>query len=195
MPETEAHKRGIALTAETAQLAEDLSTFLAKWQLARLVTWELPEPQGPIIGPPSVLPSLTPNQVVTSIPTFFDIGSSSTFRDLVVENQRALARSLGIHAEHPVRGIAPSQQSGATTHGGGASMPAASLRLFSGFGSSVRQLVRGTESDGVSRERLKAGFINWVAGLGQEIRAKRCEQLYAQLRSTLSASNFAYQQF
>jgi hypothetical protein len=68
---------GAVLPADDAAFIDDMGKFLRRWQVATLATWELPLPQGPLVGVPLGVARhlLGPDQVVTSLPNYYDTPS------------------------------------------------------------------------------------------------------------------------
>lgn len=84
---------------------DEVGRFLRKWQLARLVTWDLPEPQGPLGALPLGLAAamLGPETSVWTFPTYYDISSGQDVRGSIREEQGRAAREAGVVGmQHPV---------------------------------------------------------------------------------------------
>jgi hypothetical protein len=62
----------IPLADNAANLLEDAVQFVSRWKLARLVTWDLPDPQGPLSGLPVGFLGrvLDPQQCATHVPDY-----------------------------------------------------------------------------------------------------------------------------
>jgi hypothetical protein len=71
-----------------------------RWGLTRLVTWDLPEPQGPLM--PSLLPpqaqAMPPHGVHLVLPLHYPVKGDDALLQLVQDEQRKLASSLQIEA-------------------------------------------------------------------------------------------------
>jgi hypothetical protein len=94
--------------AEVAKFFGELRMFLRKRRLAAIITWDLPLPQGPLASASTdqARHLLGPDQVVTVIPSYYDIPSSSDLRAEAREQQRRAAHLDGIRPEHPLTDIA-----------------------------------------------------------------------------------------
>src|SRR5262249_39924817 len=92
-----------------AQFINDLGAFLRKWQLMQLSTWDLPVPQGPLNSVTLALAAhlLGPDQLVNTVPTYYDIPSGTDVRSDIRSMQREDARSAVIDPAHPVSDIGP----------------------------------------------------------------------------------------
>jgi hypothetical protein len=100
-----------SLTPAAVAFAGELGTFLRKWQLAGLVTWDLPLPQGRLEGISLNLAAhlLGSAATVNTIPTYHDIAADADLRREIREQQASSAAYAGIGAIHPVTDIAPRQ--------------------------------------------------------------------------------------
>jgi hypothetical protein len=88
-------------------LVADAVGFLARWDLARLVTWELPEPQGPVDHlPAGAAGLLNPNQPVSVRPAYLNPPPAEDLRRQQLTAQRAAAREVGQSVRGPAAGIA-----------------------------------------------------------------------------------------
>jgi hypothetical protein len=98
-----------ALPPEVAGFLDDVGRFLRKWQVAQLITWDLPLPQGPLAGIPvgAARHLLGPDQVVSALPAYFDLPSQINTREEIRDMQRAAASALGHQAEHPLTDLSP----------------------------------------------------------------------------------------
>lgn len=169
-----------------ASFRECVRRFLNKWQLTSLVTWDLPEPQGPTIMPATAAKNLLGDQVIVALPSYFDIRSSRTFHDRVIEQQAGLARALGIGADHPLVDIAPTRLGSRSVISGQAQgfVPSAwetAFRLWF-----VERVARSRYGDrrGLST-RLEQGMIHWVAALDQKVGRDRILQIRRMYRGML----------
>jgi hypothetical protein len=92
---------------EVATLMKDAAHFMRKWQLNRLITWELPLPQRPLDGVPLRVACalLGDDHPVFTVPSFYDIPSGTDVRARFREEQKRVARAFGINLEHPVTDI------------------------------------------------------------------------------------------
>lgn len=81
------------------QFLSELTKFLQKWQLARLVTSDLPLPQVPLHGIPAGLVAQIRGTTVTVdyTPPYYDIPSGVDVRERLRTRQAAEGRALGIH--------------------------------------------------------------------------------------------------
>jgi hypothetical protein len=92
---------------EVATLMKDAAYFMRKWQLNRLITWDLPLPQRPLDGVPLRLARvlLGRDHPVFAVPSFYDIPSNTDVRTIIREEQERVAKAFGIKLEHPVTDI------------------------------------------------------------------------------------------
>jgi hypothetical protein len=113
-----------ALPADVAGFLDEAGAFLRKWQLACLVTWDLPLPQGPLESIPLGLARhlLGPGQIVNAYPTWYDIPSVTNVRDEIRDQQRFAAEQAGVGTEHPLTHLSPRD--------GRASTPEAAFRMW-----------------------------------------------------------------
>jgi hypothetical protein len=95
------------LSEETISFVQDAVQFMRKWQLNRLITWDLPLPQRPLHGVPLRLAYLLlgGDQPVFAVPSFYDIPSRTDVRTRIREEQERVAKAFGIKLEHPVTDI------------------------------------------------------------------------------------------
>ena len=160
--------------ARRARLIKDLERFRRRWQLVGLPTWDLPDPQGPVVLLPAQVPRLAASQVIVGLPTYFDMGSSSRFHDDVVAQQRDLARQLGISYEHPLPDIAPRRV--------GKSQDLQPSSFATAF--RVTFIERTARSRYGKRRglitRLCAGLLAHLKVLGHEVKADRLMQIRKQ---------------
>jgi hypothetical protein len=72
--------------------------------VAQLITWDLPQPQGPLTSIPvgTARHLLGPDQVVSALPTYYDTPSKVNIREEIRDMQRAAASALGHQTEHPL---------------------------------------------------------------------------------------------
>jgi hypothetical protein len=93
-----------APVVEDATFSSAVDQFLQKWSLLQLVTWDLPQPQGPLESVPLRVAArlLNPDLPVTAYPPFYDIPSDHDVRGGIRDMQRRAAREAGIELEHPV---------------------------------------------------------------------------------------------
>jgi hypothetical protein len=89
---------------DVSAFLHDLDGFLRKWDLIQLVTWDLPDPQGPLGGLPlgAVVNLLGPDHPVSTYPKYYDVPSGEDLRERLREMQRRAARHAGIEQEYPV---------------------------------------------------------------------------------------------
>lgn len=82
---------------ETRRLFADAVRFLGRWELSRLVTWDLPEPQGPVGNlPPSAAGQVVnPFLSVSVTPSFFNLPPEEILRRDTVAQQKAAAEVSG----------------------------------------------------------------------------------------------------
>ncbi len=94
---------------DVATFFDELARFLRKYNLAGLVTWDLPLPQGPLEGVMLNLARhlLGPNEPVNKVPTYYDIPSNVNVRAEIQKQQRREARQRGIQGRHPVSDPCP----------------------------------------------------------------------------------------
>jgi hypothetical protein len=94
---------------ELAQVLTDFGRFMRKWRINRMVTWELPYPQGPMDQIPLGMAVLIqgPEHRVDTIPSYFDTPSSVDVRKAVRRGQQQAATDDGIEQAHPVTDISP----------------------------------------------------------------------------------------
>jgi hypothetical protein len=92
------------LPEQGVAFVEAATSFMRKWNLARLVTWDLPVPLGPLEQIPLGLARhiLGPDTVGTFFPAYFDIPSGRDMRGEIREQQEAAARDVGIGVEFPL---------------------------------------------------------------------------------------------
>jgi hypothetical protein len=95
------------LPGEVGAFLDGMGRFLRKWQLAWMVTWDLPAPQGPIDLVPLDLAArlLGPGQLVGYRPQFFDPPASEDDREESRRRQRQAARGAGLPGDHPLAGL------------------------------------------------------------------------------------------
>ena len=88
---------------------EQATTFMRKWDLYGMATWELPLPQGPLEHLPAgpIRHFLGPNNIVSAYPNPYDIPSSQDVRKEIRDQQRRAAREKGIGADFPLTDLAP----------------------------------------------------------------------------------------
>jgi hypothetical protein len=95
---------GGILPEEASAFLEAATRFMRKWKLARMATWDLPVPQGPLEHVPLGLARhvLGPNDTGVFFPGYFDIASAQDVRAEIRERQEAAAREAGLGAEFPL---------------------------------------------------------------------------------------------
>lgn len=91
------------LPDDVAVFLTDLDGFLRKWQVARLVTWDLPEHRGPLAHVPLCLAAalLGPAQSVSTVPSYYDIPSHRDVRGVIGVNY--FSRPTGVVARNWMR--------------------------------------------------------------------------------------------
>jgi hypothetical protein len=101
----------------SSRFIEDATTFMRRWQLCSLVTWDLPFPQGPLENIPLVAArtALGPDGAVSIFPTYYDIPSHADLRGDIREQQRRVAKDNSILMPHPLTDIAARGQSASTS--------------------------------------------------------------------------------
>jgi hypothetical protein len=101
--------RGRVLGDELAQVLTDFGRFMRKWRINRMITWELPYPQGPMDQIPLGMAVLIqgPDHRVDTIPSYFDTPSSVDVRKEIRRRQRQAAAADGINQAHPVTDTSP----------------------------------------------------------------------------------------
>jgi len=119
-----ARPRGKRLPDATSTFLNDLGTFLRKWQLMELTTWDLPWPQGPLGNIPPDLVRLIhgPTHNVSTLPAFYDLPSSVQVREEIRTQQQMAAEQVGLKGDFPVTGLGG--------RGDGPSIEAAAFRLW-----------------------------------------------------------------
>jgi hypothetical protein len=92
------------LPPQAAAFLEEFTKFSRKWYVNRLVTWDLPLPQGPLEQIPIGLACriLGPNTISSFYPAYFDIPSSQDVRGEIREQQEAAGKQAGIDADFPL---------------------------------------------------------------------------------------------
>jgi integrase len=94
-------------SAEVSRFLDDTVTFLRRWDLVQLVTWELPLPQGPVdavpLGPATQL--LGPDQLVSTVPAYYDVPSSEDEREATRQRQKQAAEMAGLKGDYPLAGL------------------------------------------------------------------------------------------
>jgi hypothetical protein len=87
--------------AGVEQLFRLLTTFLDRWSLWGLMTWDLPYPQGPLDGNPFPDGSraLPVAGVRTFVPTYFPVDKPARLRDAILSQQLTEARRMGLPPE------------------------------------------------------------------------------------------------
>jgi hypothetical protein len=91
------HLPPVALPAHRV-LARDVNTFLDRWGLTRLATWDLPEPQGPLLPnplPPNS-PALPTPGVHLILPLHYPLQGDDDLLRQVLDFQRQGVRALGL---------------------------------------------------------------------------------------------------
>lgn len=88
------------LPPATVAFAADLRTFLDRWGLIQLATWDLPDPQGPLL--PDLLPADAPARpahgVHLFVPVHYPLQGDDDLLRRVREFQRQRASELGLDA-------------------------------------------------------------------------------------------------
>jgi hypothetical protein len=81
-----------------SSFAESFHNLMDRWGLTRLMTWDLPEPQGPFL--PSAVPpwaqAMPQHGVHLVVPIHYPVQGNDALLKLVQEQQQALASRLGI---------------------------------------------------------------------------------------------------
>lgn len=89
---------GTELPASTSAFTGDLRQFLDRWGLMQLTTWDLPDPQGPLL--PDMLPAGAPARPVHGVhlfvPIHFPLQGDDDLLSRVREFQRQQATELGL---------------------------------------------------------------------------------------------------
>lgn len=82
----------------------DFETFLQKWQLLGLASWDLPFPIPALQNAPLHLVARVfgLKHKTWTFPTYFDIASNFNLRDRIRELQESEARRAGVNMAHPV---------------------------------------------------------------------------------------------
>jgi hypothetical protein len=91
----------------TARFLDRAGQFLRNWQLMRLVSWELPLPQGVLDQVPLGLAVqlLGPDHLVQAFPTYANVPSEADVRESIWRQQRFAAREAGIAGGGSLAGI------------------------------------------------------------------------------------------
>ena len=99
-----------------ASFIGNVSRFARKWELTKLVTWDLPDPQGTLEQIPlELLARLSGKEkTIFVIPNYLNIPSNVDFKKRTTDAQRNAARDSGIEQRYPVygtssRGVSKSQ--------------------------------------------------------------------------------------
>jgi hypothetical protein len=94
---------------ELAQFLTDFGRFMRKWRINRMVTWDLPLPQGPLEQIPLGLArsTLGPDHRIDTNPSYYDIPSSVDVRKAIRRRQGQAAADDGIEQAHPVTDTSP----------------------------------------------------------------------------------------
>lgn len=168
------------------QLVMDLRAFYTRWQLARLATWDLPEPQGPMMAPAGAAPLFPGGGVAIVLPTFFDIRNNQAFHNDVVDQQYRLARHLGQSPPHPLTDISPTRMGKrkANPHEESEFLPSQWETAFRLMFIERTLVSRYGQRRGLVT-RMTVGMERWLAGLGQHIGQKRIEQIRGLYRKHL----------
>jgi hypothetical protein len=97
------------LPEDAASFVTDAAALMRKWSLARLVTWDLPLPQGPLEHVPLGLATrvLGPDHAGTLVPSYYDTPSSQDLREERRGQQGSSARGGGIGVEFPLTNLSP----------------------------------------------------------------------------------------
>jgi hypothetical protein len=92
------------LSVNDSDFYKDVNSFLRKWAIQELVTWDLPLPQGPleVVSPDVVRNTVGPSATIGAHPSYYDMSSTEFMRDHISDLQRQSARDAGISIEHPV---------------------------------------------------------------------------------------------
>lgn len=98
-----AHRPSTAISS----FVQDIRAFLGKWQLRQLETWDLPTPQGPLVGVQAGLVSqlLGPHHLVTALPASVETPTSEYEHDATHSYQRHGAKLAGLAGKHPLSGL------------------------------------------------------------------------------------------
>jgi hypothetical protein len=99
----------IPLDAATSGFINDLGAFLRRWDIAQLVTWDLPLAQGPLSAATLGLARglLGPDQLVNTSPTWTDAPSHIDARQDIRETQQLGARQRGHTEDYPLTNLGP----------------------------------------------------------------------------------------
>jgi hypothetical protein len=95
------------LPDETARFLDSAGRFLRKWQLMRLISWELPLAQGVLEQIPIGLAVqlLGPDHMAQVLPSYYNVPSETDLRESLRQQQRLAAREAEIAVEFPLAGI------------------------------------------------------------------------------------------
>ncbi|HTQ40313.1 MAG TPA: hypothetical protein VMJ32_14905 [Pirellulales bacterium] len=84
--------------AEAAEFQTKLEQFLTHWSLTKMVTWDLPEPQGPLI--PALIkldsPAMPRHGLHIVLPTHYPLTGDDSLLEEIREQQLQIARELGL---------------------------------------------------------------------------------------------------
>ena len=81
---------------------ESVQSFLVRWELAALVTWDLPLPQGPVELPAGMLPSvLGTSPTVSHVPSYASPPSDVDLRKETRARQKLNTEAAGQKMQHP----------------------------------------------------------------------------------------------
>jgi hypothetical protein len=100
---------GRVLGDELARFLTDFGQFTRKWRINRMITWELPYPQGPLDQIPLGMAVLIqgPDHRVDTVPSYFDLPSNIDVRESIRRHQGQAAADDGIEQAHPVTDTSP----------------------------------------------------------------------------------------
>lgn len=117
-------RRDRVLGEDVERFLLDFGSFMRKWRLNGMITWDLPLPQGPLEETPLGLQVtvLGPDHLATTIPSFYDIPSGADVREIIREQQGRAASDDGVEMGHPV--------TDASSRAGHASQYEAAFRLW-----------------------------------------------------------------
>jgi len=81
-----------------AKFQQDLNAFLDLWGLIRMVTWDLPEPQGPLLPAPFAAdsPAMPKHGLHLVLPIHYPLTGTDDLLKQIRQQQVELARELGL---------------------------------------------------------------------------------------------------
>jgi len=98
MPWPQKPQGAVLATQGTIRFAQDLAAFLDRWSLMHLATWDLPNPQGPLLPNPlpEGSPALPGHGVHTVVPVHYPVLGLDDLPREIGRQQKQLAREAGL---------------------------------------------------------------------------------------------------